>query len=55
MTMENFSNYIIHPDGRIWHIIRKRWLKIEGNDYPQVKMYDDQGKPHVLYLHRVIA
>ena len=55
VTMENFSNYIIHPDGRIWHIIRKRWLKIEGKDYPQVKMYDDQGKPHVLYLHRVIA
>lgn len=55
--LENYSNYEIYEDGRIYSYKSKKWLSLtpRADGYIRVKMIDDNGKIQSLYLHRLVA
>ena len=53
---KNYSNYEVYSDGRIWSYKTKRFLKPQTNNngYQRVQLYDNEGKPKLYLLHRVV-
>ena len=56
MKFRDYTKYEVYEDGRIWSYSHKKFLKpsILPNGYQQVKLYDNECKPKMYYLHRVI-
>ena len=57
MEIEDYPNYLIYPDGRIWSNLRKgRFLKhnVQKNGYHQVGLQRD-AKQKRLSVHRLVA
>lgn len=52
----NYDNYDVYPDGRIWSYKTKKFLKpaTTKKGYQQVVLYDNEGKPKMYLVHRVI-
>ena len=52
----NFEKYEVYEDGRIWSYSHKKWLKpkTEKNGYQRVCLYNNEGKPKLYLLHRVV-
>lgn len=56
MKFRDYSNYEVYEDGRIWSYNTNRFLKPQTTrgGYQQVKLYDNEGKMKLYYLHRVV-
>lgn len=56
-TLKNYSNYILYPNGQIYSIKSKKFLKPikKNNGYFAVNLYDDNGKRKMFFIHRLIA
>ena len=52
----NYQNYEVYEDGRIWSYKTKKFLKpsTTNKGYQIVKLFDNEGKPKMFYLHRVV-
>ena len=52
----DFKKYEVYEDGRIWSYSRNRFLKPTTNNcgYQQVYLYDNEGKPKMYLVHRVV-
>ena len=55
--LDNYSNYRIYPDGRVYSEVCNRFLKgcIDGHGYPQYGLINDDTKPKKVNIHRLIA
>ena len=56
-TVSGFSNYEISTYGRIYNIERDYMLKPcvdSSTGYEVVNLYDEDGKPHKKYVHRLV-
>jgi hypothetical protein len=56
--LQNFSNYEIYEDGRIFSVKGQCWLKAntrKEDGYLQVTLINDDGVKKKMYLHRIIA
>lgn len=53
---KDFTKYEVYSDGRIWSYSRNKFLKPQThpNGYQQVKLFDNEGKPKMYYVHRVV-
>lgn len=53
---KDFTKYEVYSDGKIWSYKRKKFLKPQThpNGYQQVKLFDNEGKPKMYYVHRVV-
>lgn len=53
---KDFTKYEVYADGKIWSYKRKKFLKPQThpNGYQQVKLFDNEGKPKMYYVHRVV-
>lgn len=52
----DYTKYEVYEDGRIWSYKSKKFLKpqtVKGG-YKQVCLYDNEGKPKLYLLHRVV-
>ena len=54
-TLIGFSRYIIHEDGMVYDLEKKRMKRIQGNGYRRVVLTDDNGDEWSCYLHHLIA
>ena len=56
MEIINYPNYLIYPNGDVWSILTKRFLKTwnNGNGYIQVGL-NKNGKRKNMFIHRLIA
>ena len=55
--LENYSNYEIYEDGRIYSYKSRKWLTLKPRQdgYIRVRLVNDNGEAKGLYLHRIIA
>ena len=55
--LKNYSNYILYPDGQIYSIKNKKFLKPikKNNGYFIVNLYNDYKRRKSLLIHRLIA
>ena len=51
----DYTNYDVLPSGRIWSKSHKKFLKpyTMKNGYQMVSLFDNEGKQHKQYVHRV--
>ena len=56
MKFRDYSKYEVYEDGRIWSYSHKKFLKpaTRKNGYQQVHLYDNEGKPKMYQVHRVV-
>ena len=56
MKFRDYDKYEVYEDGRIWSYSRNKFLKpaIHKNGYQVVRLYDNEGKGKMYYLHRVV-
>ena len=56
MRFRDYMKYEVFEDGRIWSYSHKKFLKPSTlpNGYQQVKLSDNECKPKMYYLHRVV-
>ena len=54
MEIENFENYLIYNDGRVFSKKRKIFLKQSKDEYKKVLLYKD-GKSKDVRVHRLVA
>ena len=50
-----FNKYKVSPEGQIWSIRSKRFLKLSDNQYRSVAIYDEDSKSHTFNVHRIVA
>lgn len=56
MKFNDYENYEIYEDGRIWSYKRKKFLKpkLEKDGYQRVGLYDNKWKRKWYFVHRVV-
>lgn len=56
MKFRDYTKYEVYEDGRIYSYKSKKFLKpaTNKNGYQVVLLYDNNGKPKMYYLHRVV-
>jgi hypothetical protein len=54
-TIENFPNYVIYNDGRVYSLLKNKFLTPQnnGNGYMKVMLYNNSIKQ--VYIHRLVA
>lgn len=56
MELNNFSQFLIYDDGKIWSKFSNKFLKpYNNNGYSKVKLTNDEKIRKEYYIHRLIA
>jgi len=57
MEIQDFPNYLIYPDGRVWSKKSNKYLKSRKNNngYDITDLYYDIGKKTTFLIHRLVA
>jgi len=55
--LNNYSNYRVYPDGRIYSEFINRFITptLDGGNYLQVTLVDDNGLRRTIKVHRLVA
>ena len=55
--LQNYSNYRIYPDGRIYSEFIKKFISptFDSGHYLQVTLVDDNGRRKTTKVHRLVA
>ena len=56
MEVDNFPNYLIYPDGKVWSKKRNKFIKdkIEKNGYKRIQLYKNKKRKY-FYIHRLLG
>ena len=56
MEIQGYPNYLIYPDGRVYNIKRKIFMKHANNGNNYLFIYlSNKGKKKHFYIHRLVA
>jgi len=56
MEIQDFPNYLIYQDGRVFSKKRNRFLKSTNlRGYFRIQIVNSEGKPKSLFIHRLIG